>query len=107
VLGHESTGVVESLGSETSGLRPGQPVIINPVITCGHCDSCNRGLEHLCRNAGLFGREVEGSLTDYVRIPTRYLYPLPGALALDAATLVETLATVRHAQRRACLQPGE
>ncbi len=107
VLGHESTGVVAALGSESLALRPGQPVIINPVITCGHCDCCRRGLEHLCRNAGLFGREVEGSLADYVRIPARYLHPLPATLALDAATLVETLATVRHAQRRADLQPGE
>jgi 2-desacetyl-2-hydroxyethyl bacteriochlorophyllide A dehydrogenase len=107
VLGHESTGIVAALGSETPGLEPGQPVIINPVITCGHCDSCRKGWEHLCRNAGLFGREVEGSLCQYVRIPTRYLYRLPKDMALDAATLIETLATVRHAQVRANLQAGE
>jgi threonine dehydrogenase-like Zn-dependent dehydrogenase len=107
VLGHESTGVVEALGSAAPGLEPGTPVIINPVITCGRCDCCERGWEHLCRNAGLFGREVEGSLCDYVRIPTRYLYALPAALPLAAATLIETLATVRHAQVRARLQPGE
>jgi 2-desacetyl-2-hydroxyethyl bacteriochlorophyllide A dehydrogenase len=107
VLGHESTGIVEALGSATPHLRPGQPVIINPVITCGHCDCCRRGHEHLCRNAGLFGREVEGSLSQFVRIPTRYLYPLPEAMPLDEATLLETLATVRHAQVRANLQAGE
>jgi threonine dehydrogenase-like Zn-dependent dehydrogenase len=107
VLGHESTGIVEAMGSAAPGLEPGTPVIINPVITCGRCDCCERGWEHLCRNAGLFGREVEGSLCDYVRIPTRYLYPLPAALPLTAATLIETLATVRHAQVRARLQPGE
>jgi 2-desacetyl-2-hydroxyethyl bacteriochlorophyllide A dehydrogenase len=107
VLGHESTGIVEALGSPVPRLAPGQPVIINPVITCGHCDSCAKGWEHLCRNAGLFGREVEGSLCEYVRIPARYLYPLPANLPLDAATLIETLATVHHAQARARLQAGE
>jgi len=107
VLGHESTGIVEALGSPTPHLHPGQPVIINPVITCGHCDCCRRGYEHLCRNAGLFGREVEGSLSQFVRIPTRYLYSLPEAMPLDEATLLETLATVRHAQVRANLQVGE
>lgn len=107
VLGHESTGVVESLDAEAPGLGPGQPVLINPVITCGHCDCCRRGLEHLCRNAGLFGREIEGSLSQYVKINTRYLYPLPAGMRLDDATLIETLATVRHAQVRANLQPGE
>jgi L-iditol 2-dehydrogenase len=107
VLGHESTGTVEALGSEGSGLSLGQSVLINPVITCGHCDSCERGLEHLCRNAGLFGREIEGSLNQYVTLDTRYLYPLPEKLPMDDATIVETLATVRHAQQRAQLQAGE
>ena len=107
VLGHESTGTVEAVASEGSGLTPGQTVLINPVITCGHCDSCQRGLEHLCRNAGLFGREIEGSLSEYVTLDTRYLYALPPKLPFDDATIVETLATVRHAQERAQLQAGE
>jgi hypothetical protein len=89
------------------GLAAGQPVLINPVITCGHCDCCQRGNEHLCRNAGLFGREIEGSLSQYVKIQSRYLYPQPAGMRLDDATLIETLATVRHAQVRAQLQPGE
>ena len=107
VLGHESTGTIAALGSDVPGLAPGQPVIVNPVISCGRCDCCQRGWDNLCRNAGLFGREVEGSLGEYVCIPTRYLHPLPASLPLDAATLIETLATVRHAQVRANLQPGE
>ncbi len=107
VLGHESTGTVEALASAGSGLKLGQTVLINPVITCGHCDSCARGLDHLCRNAGLFGREIEGSLSQYVTLDTRYLYALPDALPLDDATIVETLATVRHAQERGQLKAGE
>ena len=107
VLGHESTGTIESVAETVPGLAPGQAVLINPVITCGHCDCCRRGQEHLCRNAGLFGREIEGSLCEYVRIQSRYLYPLPEGMRLDDATLIETLATVRHAQVRANLQRGE
>ena len=107
VLGHESTGIVESVNAAQTGLAPGQSVLINPVITCGHCDSCERGLEHLCRNAGLFGREIEGSLSQYVTLDTRYLYPLPAGLPLADATIVETLATVKHAQDRAQLRAGE
>ena len=107
VMGHESTGVVDAVGDGVSGLAPGQPVIINPIISCGHCDSCVRGAQHLCRNAGLFGREVEGSLSEYVSLPARYLHALPARLPLADATLIETLATVRHAQERAGLKAGE
>src|ERR1043165_6195808 len=77
VMGHEATGRVEAVGEGVSNLRPGQPVIINPIISCGRCDSCKRGDEHLCRNAGLFGREIDGSLSEYVGLPSKYIYPLP------------------------------
>ena len=103
VLGHEATGTIAAVGPEVTGLRPGQNVIINPVISCGRCDCCRRGDEHLCRNAGIIGREFEGSLSQYIRLGARYVYPLPPQLPLAEATLIETLATVRHAQVRACI----
>ena len=107
VMGHEATGTIEALGDEVSGFTRGQPVIINPIISCGHCDSCRRGAEHLCLNAGLFGREVDGSMTELVSLESRYVHTLPEDLPLPNATLIETLATVRHAQERLGLARGE
>ncbi len=107
VLGHEATGVVAAIGEDVSGVAPGQHVIINPIIACGRCDACRRGDEHLCRNAGLFGREVEGSLNQYVGLAAKSVHVLPAHLPLAEATLIETLATVRHAQARVNLAAGE
>jgi 2-desacetyl-2-hydroxyethyl bacteriochlorophyllide A dehydrogenase len=107
VMGHESTGVIDSLGEGVSGVKPGQNVIINPIIACGHCDQCVRGAGNLCRNAGLFGREVEGSLSQYVKLPSQYIHVLPPRLPLEQATIIETLATVRHAQQRVSVSTGE
>jgi 2-desacetyl-2-hydroxyethyl bacteriochlorophyllide A dehydrogenase len=107
VMGHEATGVVEAVGEGVTRIRAGQPVLLNPIITCGTCDSCRRDQGNLCRNAGLFGREMDGSLAERVVLPERYLHPLPAHLPLAAATLIETLATVRHAQQRAHIAPGE
>lgn len=107
VMGHESTGIVESVGEGVHELAPGTHIIINPIIACGRCEPCARGAEHLCRNAGLFGREVDGSLAEYVSLPARYLHPLPPGLPLEQATLIETLATVRHAQQRLGVARGE
>jgi 2-desacetyl-2-hydroxyethyl bacteriochlorophyllide A dehydrogenase len=101
VLGHEATGTIAAVGSDVKGLQPGLNVIINPVISCGRCDCCRRGDEHLCRNAGIIGREFEGSFSQYIRLAARYVHPLPSHLPLAEATLIETLATVRHAQVRA------
>ncbi len=107
VMGHEATGVVEAVGDGVARVQPGQAVLLNPIIACGACDSCARGHGNLCRNAGLFGREMDGSLAEHVVLPERYLYPLPTHVPLAAATLIETLATVRHAQERARIAPGE
>jgi 2-desacetyl-2-hydroxyethyl bacteriochlorophyllide A dehydrogenase len=107
VMGHESTGIVDSIGEGVTGLKPGEHVIINPIIACGTCDQCARGAVNLCRNAGLFGREIEGSLSQYVKLPARYVHVLPPRLPLEAATLIETLATVRHAQHRVGVSTAE
>ena len=107
VLGHEATGVVESVGAGVTRLAPGQRVLVNPIIACGACDSCARGLGNLCRNAGLLGREMDGSLAERLVLPEAYLYPLPDHLSAEAATLIETLATVYHAQRRAGVEAGD
>jgi 2-desacetyl-2-hydroxyethyl bacteriochlorophyllide A dehydrogenase len=107
VMGHESTGVIDVLGEGVSGLKTGQHVLINPIIACGQCDQCARGAGNLCRNAGLFGREVEGSLSQYVKLPSRYIHVLPPRLPLANATIIETLATVRHAQTRVGVAPAE
>jgi 2-desacetyl-2-hydroxyethyl bacteriochlorophyllide A dehydrogenase len=107
VMGHEATGTIEAIGSGVAGLKPGQHVIINPIISCGHCDQCLRGAENLCRNAGLFGREVDGSLSEYVSLEARFVQPLPPKMPLPSATLIETLATVKHAQDRIGIKAGE
>jgi Zn-dependent alcohol dehydrogenase len=52
-----STGTIEAVGDGVAGLPAGHH---QPDHFCGHCDSCRRA-QHLCRNAGLFGREVDGS----------------------------------------------
>ena len=107
VMGHESTGVVEAVGDKVTHVKVGDPVIINPIISCGHCDMCQRELQNLCRNAGLFGREVDGSLAELVHVAGKYAHPLPVDLALDDATIIETLATVKHAQDRLGVKPGD
>jgi len=107
VLGHESTGTIEAVAPDVTHVAPGDNVIINPIIACGHCDQCKRGARHLCRNAGLFGREVEGSLSQFVRLDGRYVFKLPDSIGLADATIIETLATVRHSQQRTEIKAGE
>src|SRR5262245_32467514 len=106
VLGHEATGIVETVGPDAH-VPVGTRIVINPIIACASCDCCLRGNENLCRRAGLLGRELNGSLADHLVLHERYLHPLPAHISLEAATLIETLATVRHAQGRVRIAAGD
>src|SRR3569833_3909091 len=48
VLGHESAGIVEMVGSEVRTVKPGEHVITCLSAYCGHCDQCLTGHLSLC-----------------------------------------------------------
>jgi S-(hydroxymethyl)glutathione dehydrogenase/alcohol dehydrogenase len=48
VLGHESAGIVEAVGSEVRTVKPGDHVITCLSAYCGHCESCLTGHLSLC-----------------------------------------------------------
>ncbi|HEV2363262.1 MAG TPA: Zn-dependent alcohol dehydrogenase [Caulobacteraceae bacterium] len=50
VLGHESAGVVEAVGSEVRTVKAGDHVITCLSAFCGHCEHCLAGHMSLCDN---------------------------------------------------------
>jgi S-(hydroxymethyl)glutathione dehydrogenase/alcohol dehydrogenase len=49
VLGHESAGIVEQVGSDVHYVKPGDHVITCLSVFCGHCESCLTGHLSLCQ----------------------------------------------------------
>jgi S-(hydroxymethyl)glutathione dehydrogenase / alcohol dehydrogenase len=48
ILGHEGAGHVEHVGAGVEGLVPGDAVVLNWAMPCGHCAACTRGEPFLC-----------------------------------------------------------
>lgn len=48
VLGHESAGIVEAIGSEVRTVKPGDHVVTCLSAFCGHCEPCLTGHLSLC-----------------------------------------------------------
>jgi S-(hydroxymethyl)mycothiol dehydrogenase len=48
LLGHEASGLVESVGSDVTDLEPGDFVILNWRAVCGQCRACRRGRPWYC-----------------------------------------------------------
>jgi threonine dehydrogenase-like Zn-dependent dehydrogenase len=90
VLGHEPMGIVEEVGAEVDGLRPGDRVVIPFNISCGRCFMCERTLYAQCettqvrehgKGAALFGYtklygQVPGGQAEYLRVPMAHFGPI-------------------------------
>ncbi len=48
LLGHEASGIVESVGPDVREVAPGDFVILNWRAVCGECRACSKGKPHLC-----------------------------------------------------------
>jgi 2-desacetyl-2-hydroxyethyl bacteriochlorophyllide A dehydrogenase len=98
-LGHEIAGVLDD----------GTAVAIEPIVSCGSCDQCGSGRYHLCRRgpAIFMGTGRDGGMADEIRVPETALVPLPPALHVGDASLVEPLAVAIHGLRIAGLAGGE
>jgi S-(hydroxymethyl)glutathione dehydrogenase/alcohol dehydrogenase len=48
VLGHESAGIVESVGAEVTYVKPGDHVVTCLSVFCGSCEYCLTGRPALC-----------------------------------------------------------
>ncbi len=48
ILGHESAGVVEQVGSDVTYVKPGDHVVTCLSVFCGTCDHCTTGRPVLC-----------------------------------------------------------
>ncbi len=97
VLGHEPVGDVVAVGPRVTGLQAGDRVVIEPNLTCGHCEYCLIGRHNNC-TSGVFlgGPHAPGLFRDYVTLPTRNVVRVPDTLGDREATLVEPLAVTMH-----------
>lgn len=91
ILGHEAVGVVQN------GSRKGKRVVLNPLITCGHCNHCQGGRSNLCAERELIGMRRAGAFADYINIPERNLLDIPQDMDSTIASLTEPAATSLHA----------
>ena len=71
VLGHEASGIVESIGSGVTEVAEGQPVVIAWIPRCGTCRACRSGRTHLCTS--LRTNRDDGSLSLDGRPLGRYM----------------------------------
>lgn len=101
IIGHEIAGDVTQVGPFVDGFKPGDRVNVYYYLTCGNCRWCNRGRDDLCdHQAGVVGRQIDGGLAEYVKLPVRNLCHIPPEVNyVDAAVTADAIATPVHVLR--------
>ncbi|MDG4892865.1 zinc-binding alcohol dehydrogenase family protein [Mesorhizobium sp. WSM4976] len=105
IMGHEVSGTIVEKG-EGVDLAVGEPVIINPYLSCGKCIACRNGKPNCCVRIEVLGVHRDGAMCDEILVPAQNLYPTNGLSLADAAA-VEFLAIGAHAVRRSLGLPGQ
>ncbi|MFP5307016.1 MAG: zinc-dependent alcohol dehydrogenase [Gammaproteobacteria bacterium] len=94
-IGHEAAGEIIAVGDAVQGVRPGQRVVINPMMTPSYIGS-----------GGPEGAFTEELLVRDARVGDSLL-PIPDDLPYEIAALTEPLAVALHGVNRAQVKPGD
>lgn len=89
VIGHEMVGVVEEVGEGVASLQPGDRVIVDQVVSCGHCYACRKGRGNVCGNLQVRGVHIDGGYREYIAVPEQDCYLLPDTLSDVEAVMIE------------------
>ena len=107
VMGHEISGVIDSVGQGVTGWDPGERVVVNNVRTCGACFWCTRSQQAVCPNMAVAGLSADGGLAEYMTWPADMIVQLPDSVPDEAAPLTEPAMVGVHAARRSGVKPGD
>ena len=98
-VGHEMVGMVEQIGEDVKGVKPGDRVTVNVETFCGECFFCKHGYVNNCTSPHgdwALGCRIDGGQTEYVRVPlaTQGLNRIPDGVSDEQALFVgDVLAT--------------
>jgi L-iditol 2-dehydrogenase len=107
ILGHEFSGIVESVGSDVESFSVGDCVTGSPFINCGTCESCFRGRPEVCSarkfpSNGAFAERI-AMTNEYAKLGLFTVRPT----FLRQAALSEPVACVLNSARSFNPRPGE
>jgi len=107
VIAADGAGVVETSGDPR--WKPGDEVVVYPVVCDWVCAECQAGENVKCPHFGVIGEHSEGTACELFHVDARNVFPKPVALSWEeaAAFPLTFLTAWRMLTTRARLQRGE
>ena len=109
ILGHEFCGTIVDTGSHVSNWKAGDRVVSETAaVVDPNSPMTRRGLYNLDPNRQGFGYDVNGAMTQYVKVPIRCLHRVPGDLPFEKAALTEPCCVAYNAVvNNSPINPGD
>ena len=109
ITGSDAAGIISGVGDGVKKSRIGEKVMIQPLIFCGKCASCNKGKENLCKSMGIMGENCQGVNAERIIVEESQAIPFPDQLSFEAAASFALVAQTSFQMlvSRANLQAGE
>jgi NADPH:quinone reductase-like Zn-dependent oxidoreductase len=109
ILGNDVAGVVKQVGELVTWVKTGDEVMVQPGVSCGHCEACLSGDDNFCREYDIIGYRRDGGYAELVAVPGVNIVPKTSQLSWEeAAALPLVTVTAWHMLvTRAVVQPGE
>ncbi len=96
IIGHEFVGVIEAVGTNVKGFKPGDLVDGEGHIVCGRCRNCLAGRRHLCKDTQGVGVNRDGAFAEFLCIPATNAVHVDPAIPLDVLSCFDPLGNAVH-----------
>jgi D-arabinose 1-dehydrogenase-like Zn-dependent alcohol dehydrogenase len=82
ILGNDIAGIVRERGALVDWVEPGDEVMLQPGVSCGHCRACLGGADNLCTQYDILGHRRAGGYAELVSAPAVNVIPKTRELEL-------------------------
>jgi len=108
-IGHELAGEVVKVGNDVEKVKVGDRVCVEPLVVCGKCYYCQRGVYNHCLSISVNYRRpmLQSGFAEYFKFGERWIHPIPDSLSFEEAALIEPLSVAVHNVTRAGLKAGD
>lgn len=107
VLGHEAVGEVVKIGKGVTRLKPGDRVVLEPIVFCGKCYACRHQRGNVCRHLQIRGINIDGGYQEYIVAEEEKLHVFPATIGWREAVMMEPYTLGAQVAARSGVRPDD
>ncbi|WP_366934140.1 alcohol dehydrogenase catalytic domain-containing protein [Anaerofustis sp.] len=109
-IGHEASGIVDSVGEGVSKFKVGDRVVAHNSAPCNECYYCKKGIHSMCENL-ISNNLKNGAFSEYQLIPAKIveqnMFKIPEDMSFKQAALLEPFACAVYGVSQVPVEQGD